>query len=198
MKRESSPALLTARITGSTYFHSYIENGLFIILLAFWPLIHVGEGLDVADATYSLGNFQYFASAKGTWQVATYLSNVAGWLLMKLPQGGTMAGMNLYTGLLVSLTAVCCYLALRRKMSAVTVFVGEMLAASLCWCPTVILYHYLSYCLMTLGAWLLYRGCLCGLREKRRARCLLAAGFCLGANIAVRMPNVVQGCHHLE
>ena len=190
MKRESHPALLTARITGSAYFHSYIENGLFIILLAFWPLIHVGQGLDVADAAYSLGNFQYFTSAKGSWQIATYLANALGWLLMQLPQGGTMAGMNLYTGLLVSVTAVCCYLALRKKMSAVTAFAGEMLAVSLCWCPTVILYHYLSYCLMILGAWLLYRGCLCS--GRRKPRWLLAAGFCLGANIAVRMPNVVQ------
>ncbi len=192
MKRGAKRAALAAHITESAYFHSYIENGLFIILLAFWPLIHVGEGLDVADAVYSLGNFQYFTSAKGTWQVATYLSNVLGWLLMKLPRGGTMAGMNLYTGLLVSVTAVGCYLALRRRMSSIVAFAGEMLAVSLCWCPTVILYHYLSYCLMTMGAWLLYRGCLGDVQGKARGRYLTAAGVCLGANIAVRMPNVVQ------
>lgn len=182
----------TLRKAKGAYFHSYIENGLFIILLAFWPLLHIGQGIDVADSTYSLGNFAYFTSAKGTWQTATYLSNVLGHLLMKLPQGNTMAGMNLYTGLIVSVTAVCCYLALRRKMSAATAFAGEMLAVSLCWCPTVILYHYLTYCLMLLGMWLLYCGCFREVRDRKRGRYLLAAGICLGANIAVRMPNVVQ------
>lgn len=187
-KRASYPS----RIMGNAYFHSYIENGLFIVLLAFWPLIHVDQGLDVADSTYSLGNFQYFTSADGTWQVATYLANALGFALMRLPRGDTLAGMNLYTGLLVSATALICYLALRRKMSSALVFGGEFLAISLCWCPTVILYNYLTYFLMAMGMLLLYRGCLCGRDDPSRRRYLVLAGICLGANVAVRMPNVVQ------
>lgn len=179
-------------MTKSAFFRNYIENGLFVVLLAFYPLIHINQGLDVADVTYSLGNFQYFQSADGTWMVATYLANVLGYMLIQLPGGSTIMGMQLYTGLLVSVLAVFFYLMLRRKMSSVIAFAGEMLAVSLCWCPTVILYHYLTYFLMGIGVWILYLGCFRAEESSRRKWYLIMAGVCLGANIAVRMPNVVQ------
>lgn len=179
-------------ITRSAFFHNYIENGLFIVLLAFYPLIHVNQGLDVADPTYSLGNFQYFQSANGTWMVATYLANVLGYALTKLPSGDTILGMQLYTGLIVSILAIFFYLMLRKKMPSVLAFAGEMLAISLCWCPTVILYHYLTYLLMGIGVWLLYLGCFQTERDRSQKWYLIMAGICLGANIAVRMPNVVH------
>lgn len=179
-------------ITKSACFHNYIENGLFVVLLAFYPLLNINQGLEVADTTYSLGNFQYFDSANGTWMVSTYLANVFGHALMGLPYGDTILGMKLYTGLLVSVLAVFFYLALRHKIPPVLVFVGEMLAISLCWCPTVILYNYLTYFLMGVGIWLLYLGCFKAEASPRRKWYLITAGVCLGANIAVRMPNVVQ------
>lgn len=173
-------------------FHNYIENGLFIVMLAFYPLIHVNQGLDVVDTTYSLGNFQYFDSAEGTWMVATYLANVLGYALTRLPLGNTMIGMQFYTGLIVSILAIILYLVLRKKMSSVIAFVGEMLAISLCWCPTVILYNYLTYFLMGIGGWFLYLGCSQSEGNRWRKRCFMIAGLCLGANVMVRMPNVVQ------
>lgn len=179
-------------MTKRAFFRNYIENGLFIILLAFYPLIHVNQGIDVADPTYSLGNFQYFQSANGTWMVATYLANVLGYALTKLPGGDTILGMQFYTGLIVSILAVFFYLMLRRKMPSVLVFAGEMLAISLCWCPTVVLYHYLTYALMGIGVWFLYLGCFQAEGNRRHKWYLIIAGICLGANIAVRMPNVVQ------
>lgn len=179
-------------MTKSVFFHNYIENGLFIALLAFYPLIHVNQGLDVADATYSLGNFQYFQSADGTWMVATYLANVLGYVMTKFPNGNTLLGMQIYTGSLVSVLAVFFYLMLRRKMSSILAFAGEMLAISLCWCPTVILYNYLTYLLMGIGVWLLYLGCFQVEGSRRQKWHLIVAGVCLGANIAVRMPNIVQ------
>ncbi|MDE7275680.1 MAG: acyltransferase [Lachnospiraceae bacterium] len=66
-------------------YRNSIENGLFIILLAFYPLIKINQGLDVVDTSYSLTNFQYFPTAEGTWMVATYLANAAGYFLMQLP-----------------------------------------------------------------------------------------------------------------
>lgn len=179
-------------IIKNNYFHNYIENGLFIVLLAFYPLIHINQGLDVADTIYSLGNFQYFDSANGVWMVATYLSNVLGHALMGLPYGETILGMQLYTGLTVSMLAVFFYLALRRKMPAILVFIGEMTAIGLCWCPTVILYNYLTYFLMGIGVWILYKGCFRAEGSRQRKWYLIAAGVCLGSNVAVRMPNVVQ------
>lgn len=173
-------------------FHNYIENGLFIVMLAFYPLIHINQGLDVADTTYSLGNFQYFDSADGTWMVATYLANVLGHALTGLPLGNTMIGMQFYTGLIISVLAVFFYLVLRRKMHSVIAFAGEMVAISLCWCPTVILYNYLTYFFMGIGGWLLYLGCFQTEGNRRQKWYLVIAGLCFGANIMVRMPNVVQ------
>lgn len=172
-------------------YHNYIENNLFVIILAFYPLLKINQGLDVSDTLYSLVNFQYFPSADGTWMAATYLSNVVGYFLMQLPKGNTLLGMNFYTGLFVSLIALIFYFALRKKMPAWIVFAGEILAVSLCWCPTVILYNYLTYLFMGAGILLLYRG-ICLEQSKTRFCMLLFAGICLGANVTVRMPNVVQ------
>lgn len=172
-------------------YHNFMENGLFIIFLAFYPLIKINQGLDVVDTSYSLTNFQSFPTAEGTWMVATYLANAAGYFLMQLPKGGTLVGMNFYTGLIVSGFSLLMYFTLRKKMPAWLVFLGEMLAIGLCWCPSVILYNYLTYLLMGAGILLLYRG-ICTEQEKLKFRYLLLAGICLGANVTVRMPNVVQ------
>lgn len=172
-------------------YRGLVENGLFIVLLVFYPLLRINQGLDVEDTSYSLANFQYFPSAEGTWMVATYLANVTGYLCMMLPQGNTLVGMKFYTGLLLSVFVLLCYFTLRKKMPAWIVFIGEILAISLCWCPTVVLYHYLSYFLMGVGVLLLYHG-ICVKEEKKSFRYFLTAGICLGANITVRMPNVVQ------
>lgn len=110
---------------------------------------------------------------------------------MQLPKGGTLVGMNFYTGLIISGLALLLYFTLRKKMPAWIVFLGEMLAIGLCWCPSVILYNYLTYLLMGAGVLLLYWG-ICTEQEKIKFRYLLLAGICLGANVAVRMPNVVQ------
>lgn len=168
-----------------------MENGLFIILLAFYPLSKINQGLDVVDTSYSLTNFQYFRAAEGSWMVATYLANAVGYFLMQLPKGDTLVGMNFYTGLIVSGFSLLMYFALRKKIPAWLVFLGEMLAIGLCWCPSVILYNYLTYLLMGAGILLLYQG-ICTAQEKTGFRYLLLAGICLGANVAVRMPNVVQ------
>ena len=174
-------------------YRNYIEDGLFIIVLVFYPLLKINQGLDVSDTSYSLANFQYFPSAKGTWMVATYLANVVGSFLMRLPKGNTLTGMYFYTGLIVSFTALLFYFVLRKRIPAWIVFAGEMLALSLCWSPTTVLYHYLTYSFMGAGILLLYRG-ICTEREKARTRFiyLFLAGIFLGANITVRMPNVVQ------
>lgn len=174
-----------------------IENFLFPILLMFYPLIGVNRGLDVSDTIYSLANFQFFGEMNGTWMVATFLSNAIGNALMRLPFGNTLLGMYFYTKLIQSALAVIAYFCLRRRVGALATFLGECIALGLCWCPSVILYNYLSYFFMTVGAILLVTAVRERYFEKtesgRRATCLyLAAGLCLGLNIAVRMPNVVQ------
>lgn len=167
-----------------------IENILFPTVLFLYPFIGVCRGLDLEDTTYSLSNFQYFGQMDGTWMVATFLSNVCGSLLMHLPFGGTLIGMNCYTTLVQSAMALMVYLTFRKKMPAPLLFVGELIALGLCWAPSAVLYHYLTYFFITAGILLLYRG----LTEsgKRQRLYFVAAGLCLGANVAVRMPNVVH------
>ena len=67
------------------------------------------------------------------WFFSTYLTNVVGNLLTKLPGADTLMGMNLYTGLSASILALMGYFFCTRKlgMSRAIVFVGEMLALSL-------------------------------------------------------------------
>lgn len=170
-------------------YKNFIENLLFPVALFLYPFLTVNQGLDVADSTYSLTNFQYFGTMKGTWMVATFLSNAVGWLLSCLPFGETLLGIKCYTTLVLSATALMVYFGLRKKIPAPLLFFGEVLALGLCWCPSTILYNYLTYFLMTAGMLLLYRG-LTGAGQARL--CFAAAGVCLGANVAVRMPNVVE------
>lgn len=168
-------------------YSNFIEKILFPTVLILYPLLKISRGIAVLDTTYSLANFQYFASMRGTWTVATFLSNVVGYLMMHLPFGGTMKGMYFYTILIQSVTALTAYEALRRRIPAPLVFIGEWIALGLCWCPSTVLYNYLTYLLMTAGVLLLYEGIL---RDNRKY--YAAAGICLGTNVAVRMPNVVQ------
>lgn len=174
-----------------TRYQKFIENIVFPFVLLIYPLVKINQGIDVSDTTYSLSNFQYFGQMNGTWIVATFLANAVGNLMMYLPLGNTLLGMNLYTALVQVIIALMVYRVLRKKIPAPLVAAGEFAALGLCWCPSVILYNYLTYLLMTAGILLLYAGIL-ERREKYQRRYFAAAGICLGANVAVRMPNVVQ------
>ena len=168
-------------------YRNFIEKILLPALLVLYPLLRINQGIDVSDTTYSLANFQYFTSMNSTWIVATFLSNVVGNLMMHLPFGDTMIGMYFYTALIQSGTAFMVYTVLRKKLPAPFVFVGEWIALGLCWCPSTVLYNYLTYLFMTAGILLLCEGIV-----KDNHKYYVAAGICLGVNVSVRMPNVVQ------
>lgn len=166
------------------------ESLLFVVLMLY-PLRHIYWGLDLWDTGYNYANFQYMGleHMDPMWLFSTYLANAAGHFLTGLPGAGTLAGMNLYTGLLVSLLAVTGYLFCTRvlKWNSFPVFLGEMAAISLCWCPTALLYNYLTYVLFLAGVILLYLGL-----TKNKRRFLFAAGVCLGMNVLVRFSNLPQ------
>lgn len=160
---------------------------LLMLLLLCYPLRKVTLGLDLMDAGYALGNYRFFDTMNETWKLATYLANVLGALLMKLPFGDTWAGMNVYTSLLIGVTAAAsyCFLTKQKIANRWLLFLGEMIALSLCWAPSVILYHYLGYIFMTVAAMLLY----VALTKEKKAYFVIA-GIILGAAVAVRMPNI--------
>ncbi len=168
-------------------YYNFITKGLFPILLLVYPLVKINQGIDVSDSTYSLGNYLFFEQMEGAWVISTYLSNVAGWILTRLPLGTTLLGMNLYTCLGIGILTVVLYFLMSRWMPDWIVFIGEMIAINFLWIPTGILYNYLTYAFFALGAICLYKG----LVEEKNDM-LILAGVLLGMNVWVRIPNLAE------
>lgn len=167
------------------------QDCFFLIFLILYPLRHVTMGGDLWDIGYNYGNFQFgnIESMGQMWYFSTFLSNAAGKLLTILPFGHTLLGLNVYTGLFASLLAVLGYLFCTRELhvpKALT-FAGEWMALSLCWCPTALLYNYITYVLFLICIILLYRGL-----TNNRKMLLFWAGICLGANVFVRFSNLPE------
>lgn len=164
---------------------------LLAVVLLLYPLRHVFMGVDLMDAGYALGNYRFFDVLNPMWKLATYLANVVGVVLSYLPGGGTWAGMNIYSGLLIGAVAAAAYLYVcklyeeKLRAGVFLFFLAEFTALSLCWAPNVILYHYLGYLLMTIAVLVLYKA----ITEDNK-RGYITAGEILGLCIAVRMPNV--------
>ena len=159
---------------------------LALFLLPFW---NANEGVDYTDTGYSLNNYANYDALGTVWKLATYLGNCLGRFFMALPGGDTLLGMNMYTSLLISFMAVAAYFFCKKKVPAFWAFTGEVLAICLCWCPTVILYNYLTYVLQMAALLCLYHG-LAGKQTKRGY--LAAAGVFLGINVFVRFPNLTE------
>ncbi|MBR2951281.1 MAG: hypothetical protein IKC46_15720 [Lachnospiraceae bacterium] len=165
----------------------YLEWFVLPLILFLFPLIKCSQGIDLTDTCYGLVNFTFFPHAAQDWTVATYLANVTGWLLMKLPGGAALLGMRIYTGLFVSFMALLSYFFLKGKMPCGLAFLGEVIAIGLCWIPTTSLYNYLTFVLFLGGSICLYRG----LIWKRR-RLMAAAGVLLGLSVLTRLPNILE------
>lgn len=169
----------------------YYMRYLLAAVLAIYPLRHAFTGIDLMDAGYALGNYRFFDALNPMWKLATYLANITGVMLSKLPFGGTWAGMNIYSGLLIGIAAAASFLYLcglyggKRRGYSAAFFAAEFFALSLCWAPNVILYHYLGYILMTADVMILYGA----IRNESKAG-FAAAGVILGLCVAVRMPNI--------
>lgn len=168
-------------------YKKLIEYIIYPLALMILPLLNFNQGVDVSDSTYSLGNYLFADRLEGMWVISTYLSNVVGSFVMKLPGAGLLRVVNIYTGLLLGLMGLMVYMVLKNEFDARYVFLGEFAAICFCWIPTGILYNYLSYFVMAAGALLLYKGI-----TKQKWKYLLAAGFALGMNVFVRIPNVTE------
>lgn len=162
-----------------------------LLVLVLYPMRHVKLGGDLWDVGYNYGNFMFpqLGRMGKTWYFSTYFASKLGHLLTLLPYGNTWIGMNVYTGLIASLLAVMGYLFFTRalKVSRVYAFAGEMIALSMCWCPTALLYNYLTYVLFSGCVILLWLGL-----KKERKLFLVLAGACLGANVFVRFSNLPE------
>lgn len=164
---------------------------VYIALLVIYALRHVDWGLDLWDTGYSYSNFQYmsFDHMDTMWLFSTYLANVVGNLITKLPYAETMLGMNFYTTMLAAALAIIGYFFCTRvlKMSRWIVCIGEMLTIALYWCPNGVLYNYVTYILVVLAVIFIYIGL-----TREKSIWLFVAGICLGANILTRFSNLPQ------
>lgn len=172
-------------------FQPLSEQFLFPLLLLIFPFLSVDQGLDISDTLYSLGNYTFYDLMDTNWKLSIFIPSVFGHLLTFLPRAGTVIGMKIYTTLVISATALLVYYSLKTVIPGWMLFVGEWIAESVCWCPSIILYNYLTYFFMTLGILLLLAAIMTaeGGRQKRR---LFLAGLFLGINVAVRLPNVLE------
>lgn len=162
-------------------------NYIFPAVLLLYPLIRINQGIDLTDSCYGLVNFKFFPHAGQEWTVATWLANVLGAVLLRLPFGDTLIGIRFYTGLIVSAMALLSYYFLRGKMPAWIAFAGEVVAIGLCWIPTTSLYNYLTFFLFLCGSVTLYRGLVW-----RRRTLLALAGVFLGMSTLTRIPNILE------
>lgn len=168
-------------------YNHVITKYIFPVILFLYPFLTVNHGVDVSDSTYSFSNFLFFENMEGMWVVSTFVSNVLGWILTKLPLGTTILGLKFYATLLISGTVLLVYHMFRKWMPAWIAFAGEIIAIGFCWIPAGILYNYLSYFFFALGSILLYQGLV-----EEKDKLLVLAGVSLGFNVFVRIPNLTE------
>ena len=173
-------------------YKTYLKKTAYFLmpaLLVVYSLMLANQGITVTDTGYNYGNFVNFDSLDGMWKFSTYLATVVGAFFTRLPGGHTMLGLNLYTGLVKALIAVVTYLVCVHefKIRRGIAFLAELMALGYCWCPTALLYNYITYLLFTLGAVFL---CIAVKRQKNVW--YLIAGVCLGLNVMVRLPNLAE------
>lgn len=157
------------------------------MILLLYPLVKSAVGVDYMDSMYSPGNFVFFPQMEGTWVVATFLANAVGFFLTMLPGAYTYLGLRIYTNLFISALALVSYFWLKKRIPAWMAALGEVIAIGFCWCPSTILYNYLTYLFLLLGVISLYEGLV-----KDKNRLLVIAGVFLGCNLFVRFPNVIE------
>ncbi|WP_022772677.1 hypothetical protein [Butyrivibrio sp. AE2015] len=166
-----------------------LERYFFPVVLLLYPLIGVNQGLDISDTMYSLTNYEYIETLNPMWLFSTYLSNVFGAVIMHFPGADTMLGFSIYCSFVTSVIALVSYYFLKSFMPGWMIFIGEFIAESICFSPRVILYNYLTYLFFTLGTVFLLLGIFAW---KRQNLYLFIAGVCLGLNVMVRFPNIVE------
>lgn len=168
---------------------SLMGNVIFPIILIIVGFCQCGRGIELADTAYNYGNFVNLPGLDNMWYCSTYLSCVFGRFFSFLPLGHTLLGLNIYTSVFKVILAIIAYFFFKNilKFSGSLSFFSELIALGLCWCPTALVYNYLTYLLMFLGAMFLYRGL-----TENNDKLLIVAGICLGTNVFVRFPNLCE------
>lgn len=166
---------------------------LYPVIIAAYSFCRVDKGLEITDTAYNYSNFKFSSNLDDMWFFSTFLSNIIGRFFTLLPGGNTMLGLNIYTGSVKCLILLVAFFFLtkRVKLSKHVTFIGVMIAAGLSWCPTAVLYNYLTYLFLLLGVIFIYEAEVSPSVSKEN-RFFIIAGICLGANVFVRLPNLCE------
>ncbi len=179
------------RIVNARIFKNRYMMAAFVILIALYPLRWTFTGADMWDVGYNCGNFIHFDRniLGDTWFFSTFLAGALGHFISLLPLGHTLAGMRFYCSLVITcnviVSSIFCINKLRIRPGIV--IIGSILAVSLCYSPSVVLYNHLSFLLLDIAVILLYTGL-----TEDRCYCLALSGFLLGLNVFVRFSNITQ------
>ncbi len=168
---------------------SFLPDIIFPALLIIYALLLVNQGINLSDVGYNYGNFYYFDRLDPMWKFSTFIPNFIGFLFTHLPGGDTLLGLNIYTSFVKAAIPIMVYFCCVKcfSMKRPVVFLAELMALGYCWCPTGVFYNYCTYLFFTAG------GMLLALAVKYEKKYLyLLAGACLGMNVFVRLPNVVE------
>jgi|GEM_PF-1234137 len=167
------------------------ENYIFPLILLLFPLIAVNEGIDISDTTYNLTNYEYFSKMDLNWKLSILIPSVFGHLVSLLPFAGSLLGFRIYASLFEGVFSNIIYFVSKKYIPGWMIFIGEIIALSICWCPSVIFYNYMTYFFMSMGIILLLSAINEGDTSKQRNKFMLA-GAIFGLNVFVRLPNVME------
>ncbi|MCR5235132.1 MAG: hypothetical protein K6E53_14675 [Lachnospiraceae bacterium] len=162
-----------------------------LLIISLYSLRWSATGLDLWDSGYNCVNYVNFGPQQVTPKLffSTYLSDLLGHLFTLLPYGDTYIGMRILCGLVIVTNVFISGMFCIRKLNLKgwMVVAGEVLAVSICYSPSVILYNHLSFLFFNISLILIYLA----LTEKKSTY-LVTAGFVLGMNVFVRFSNVPQ------
>ncbi|MCF0128944.1 MAG: hypothetical protein HUJ70_10240 [Pseudobutyrivibrio sp.] len=168
---------------------SKFDIWLFLGLIILYTFRSVNQGVDLTDTGFFCGNYKFIDALCDRDRFSLFISYGLGHVLTCLPFGDRLLAMNIYCSVFKCATAVIAYFFFVRECGVKPWIagLGELMALGCCWCPSVALYNYLTYLLFNLSAILI-----CLAEKKQKDAYYLLAGICLGANVFVRFPNVVE------
>ncbi len=158
------------------------------LLLFTWFLPTLQRGIDVQDTCFYLTNYRYvFTPAVQVNELYYLFGEVLGGLVYHLAPGWELLALNVACGAVYTGVALLIYGKLRDKMPRIPlllcVLAGSLFAITWVHCVN---WNAWSALFVTLGAWLLLYSL-----ERGSKGLLLGAGFVLGLNAFVRMPNIL-------
>ncbi len=154
------------------------------------PLLQSFRGLDLTDTGFVATNQRFIFSdpARVAYWFHLWLTNVLGGIVDLVFGAWGLLPMKLAAAVIFWGTAAAAFKLFKGAMPRELLWVGVAVSIVFGFADKINIIHYnnLSTLFMALGAWMVVDGCI-----SRRRGPLCAAGFVLGLNVLVRVPNAL-------